>query len=172
MISFSNKKNAKQFAAKKAINWLIENGYMPGDGSVKFPKAPQPPPSARTPPATSHTDPPSSTTYAAQVPDLCYRLGFNVPKYEIHPVMENTSLYDAYADFGGDPRVVGKVGETKNVFGKKRAKEEVARVVISFLKDIERQRLEQHEDDDRKRKRALEAPGMDDAPGKTAKVQG
>ena len=106
MISFSNKKYAKQFAAKKAIDWLIENRCMPRDVSVKFPKAPQPPPPAKILPTASQSESRSATTYAAQVPDLCHQLGFNVPKYEIHPVMENTSLYDAYADFGVDGAIV------------------------------------------------------------------
>lgn len=27
---------AKQYASKQAVDWLIKNGHMPGDGSVKF----------------------------------------------------------------------------------------------------------------------------------------
>ncbi|RYP36826.1 hypothetical protein DL767_003216 [Monosporascus sp. MG133] len=47
--SFARKKDAKQFAARSAVEWLRANGHMPADG-VKFPKAvvaaavPPPPP--------------------------------------------------------------------------------------------------------------------------------
>ncbi|KUJ21039.1 uncharacterized protein LY89DRAFT_715327 [Mollisia scopiformis] len=36
LVSFSNKKIAKQYASKKAVDWLIANKYMPGDGNVTF----------------------------------------------------------------------------------------------------------------------------------------
>lgn len=60
----------------------------------------------------------------------------------LHPVTPGAALYDAWADFGYDPRIEGRVGMVRSVFGKKTAKEEVAKIVISFLRDIERQRTE------------------------------
>lgn len=80
---------------------------------------------------------------------------------------------DGYADFGGDPRIDGKVGEVKNVHGKKNAKDEIARRVFSFLKDIERQRLaaHEHEDEEEDKKRKRSDTGSPEQVAKTAKVQ-
>ena len=145
-VTFLKKKDAKQHAAKKTIDWLIENGYMPADGSVKFPK-PAPlvnPPKAR-----------GAVTFAGQVPELCTRLGFSIPTYEIVKVSEEASFYSGYAHFNGDPRIDGKVGEFRNVYGKKQAKERCAEEVLLFLKDIERQTIEAKEGESNKRNRVL-----------------
>jgi hypothetical protein len=144
-ITFSNKKNAKKFAAKKAVDWLIANERMPNNGDVKFPKVPTLPPVAKTKsraPLSSQDSEDNQDNVAAQVPQLCYQLGFNVPRYNLTQAAPNSPLYDIYADFGDDPLIEGKVGEIQNVFGKKNAKEQCARRVFSFLKDIQRQRLE------------------------------
>lgn len=174
-VSFSSKKLAKQYAAKKAVDWLIENKHMPSDGSIKFPK-PIPPPqpkkiksqSSGHPPATQGpTAPATGPSFTSQVPDLCYRLGFSVPRYRITQPIPDTPLWDAYADFGGDPRIDGKVGVVRGIYGQKKAKEACAELVVSFLKDIERQRSQNEEEEDRKRKRSPSSP---EAERKTVKV--
>jgi hypothetical protein len=175
-ISFSSKKVAKQYAAKKAIDWLIENKYMPSDGSVKFPK-PVPPPQPKkvksqssdySPAGQGITAPGTGPSFASQVPDLCYRLGFSIPKYCITQPIPNTPLWDAYADFGGDPRIDGKVGVVRGIYGQKKAKELCAELVVSFLEDIMRQRSQnEEEEEDRKRKRS---PSSLEAERKTVKV--
>jgi hypothetical protein len=48
------------------------------------------------------------------------------------------------------------VGEVRSVYGKDKTQEEIAGVVYSFLKDIERQRGEQLDIEDRKRKHFLD----------------
>lgn len=135
-ITFAAKKPAKQFAAKKAIDWLIANNYMPADGSVRFPK---PKPSSRC--NLNSPLSPGVISYAAQVPLLCHRLGFCVPRYIIEPISPASPLYNAHADFGNDPRIDGIVGEVRHIYGKKKAKEEVAKIVVPFLKNIERLRM-------------------------------
>lgn len=145
-VSFSVKKESKHYAAKKAIDWLIMNGFMPSDGTVKFPK-----PLLPHVPLSKENKPP---TFASQVPDLCARLGFDCPKYEItksSPHVE--SLHDGYAHFNGDPRVEGRVGECKNIYGKNKCKEMVAEEVLTFLKNIEKHRFEMYQAEDKKRKR-------------------
>lgn len=156
-VSFTKKKDAKQYASKKAIDWLIENNFMPSIG-VKFPK-PKPvnqivAPVKAASPKTVHAPivtvkkiapqspaaTPKSTSFAGQIPDLCIRLGFTVPRYEITRVSQEAPLYSGYAHFNGDPRIEGKVGEVTAVFGQKNAKEMIAEEVYAFLKDIERQR--------------------------------
>lgn len=177
VVSFSNKKSAKQFAAKKAIDWLTENEYIhqnsslahrpvstPQQTNVATPPStsPQTQQSPMTPPPVPSPRSPSATIpFAQQVPDLCQRLGLTVPAYRLDQASPGSAMYDAYADFGGDPSIDGKVGEVKNVYGKKAAKEEVARIVCSFLRDIERQRRAQfdlnYDDDDKKRKRSIDS---------------
>jgi hypothetical protein len=137
-ISFSNKKDAKRYAAKKAIDWLIENQYMPSDGSVKFPKVPQ------VSAASSTSRETKSKSFAAQVPELCIKLGFTIPTYKSGQPIPPAPYYDMYADFGGDPRIEGKVGEVFNIYGQKNAKEKCAEKVLSFLRHIEKQRKEQY----------------------------
>jgi hypothetical protein len=177
-ISFSNKKSAKQYAAKKAVDWLTAHNYLLDDNSVPHKAIPSPKPKApkvvasqsQVKQITASTEPTLSplqnltpvTTYAQQVPGLCNRLGFNVPTYKLESTSPGSSMYNAYADFGADLRIDGKVGEVKNVFGRKRAKEAVAEIVISFLKGIEQHRyahagLESgKDDDDKKRKRSTD----------------
>lgn len=168
--SFARKKDAKQFISKLAIDWLISQKFMPSTGAVKFPKAPIAP---QTPPAkiyhaplspldsTSATVSPrerstSPTSYPSLIPDLCRALGFNVPTYRIVPMVENSPLYHGFADFGSDPRILGKVGEFSGIYGKKKAKEVCAREVWYFLKGIERQRLEATENREMEIKRKRE----------------
>jgi hypothetical protein len=179
-VSFTKKKDAKQYASKKAIDWLIENKFMPVD-NVKFPKQPK---AVSQPPAGTAkaqedaipapaAAPSKSTSFAGQIPDLCIRLGFNMPKYEITRASEIAPLYSGYAHFNGDPRIEGKVGEVFDVFGQKNAKEKIAEEVFSFLKEIERQRTALSEDaeEDRKRKRSMESPEVGNTSGKAIKAQ-
>lgn len=153
-VNFGNKKTAKQYASKKAIDWLIANKFMPAGGSVKFPKASKAGPAQPKASASPSGEKPKS--FASQIPDLCTRLGFDVPIYEITKAQEGVSLYDGYAHFSGDPRITGKVGEVSNIYGQKKAKELIAQELLSFLKDIERQRMEQ---DLAKRKRKSSSAG-------------
>ncbi|KAI1002805.1 hypothetical protein K3495_g5399 [Podosphaera aphanis] len=135
-ITFAAKKPAKQFAAKKAVDWLIANNFMPADGSVRFPKSKF---SSRCNPQSYMS--PGSVSYTAQVPTLCHRLGFCLPRYIIEPLAPGSPLYNAHADFGADPRIDGPVGIVRNIYGKKKAKEEVAKIIVPFMKNIEKLRL-------------------------------
>jgi hypothetical protein len=184
-VTFSNKKHAKHYASKRAVDWLIGNGFMPKDGSVKFQKVatPQavkrakvPPPQPKSKLKQELPSHPSSqnenvtraispsensatpsdagqTRFATMVPELCERLGFEPPSYELSKVADNAALYNGFAHFRGDPRIDGPIGEVRNIFGRKDAKEAIAQELVSFLKSIEKHRREQQELDDRKRKR-------------------
>jgi hypothetical protein len=163
-VSFVVKKNAKRYAAKKAIDWLIENKYMPTDGNINFPKpAPvQQVPRARTPnehitlgsnlAATSPTDraspPLVGPSYASMVPELCYRLGFNPPSYVCTQQTPGLPMYDVHANFGPHPQIRGPVGQVHNVFGRRNAKEQSAKLSLVFLQDIEAKRHKREEEDD------------------------
>ena len=195
-VSFTKKKDAKQFASKKAIDWLIYSGFMPPDGSVKWPKV-TPLPGAKiigpkipsaissggtasTTATASGTSPPKATTsFASQIPDLCIRLGFKMPTYKIEKMSpEQSSFYKGYAHFPTDPRIDGKIGEITNIYGQKHAKETIATELYKFLKDIEKQRSEKHEeevqkhdDEVRKRKRSLSTSPGEESAGKSVKLE-
>lgn len=181
-VSFIRKKDAKQYASKKAVDWLIASSLMPEVG-VKFPKArpaAQPAPVTKqvaspvlsTPvavvkavavaPQSPAITPKAATSFAGQIPELCSRLGFTPPKYEITKVSGDAPLYSGYAHFNGDPRIEGRIGEVRDVFGQKNAKEMIAERLYSFLKDIERQRMAPA---------AAAVPEGDGEAGRTVRVQ-
>ncbi|KAF7930710.1 hypothetical protein BELL_0604g00090 [Botrytis elliptica] len=135
LASFSNKKNAKKFISKLAVDWLISQNLMPSTGDVKFSKTP-----IATPIPDARERSTSPTPYPSLVPGLCIALGFNPPAYRLTRMSEGTSFYEIYADFGSDPRIDGPVGKLTNIYGRNRAKEACAKEVFMFLKAIERSR--------------------------------
>ena len=149
-LSFAKKKDAKQFASKKAIDWLIASGFMPPDGSVRWPKPTPLPPSKvigpKIPSGAQSIVAKSKNTFTAQIPPLAHKLGFSPPTYEITRVSEEAPLYNGHARWPNDPRISGKVGVVTNIYGQKNAKEMIAQEVFAFLTDIERQRTTQDED--------------------------
>jgi len=148
-VSFARKKDAKQQAAKKTIEWLIANNHMPADGSVSFPN-----PVVILPPATGAKTK-DSPSCSQQVAELCLRLALNLPTYRLEPQEACPSMWNGYAHFNGDPRMPARVGEFSNVFGRKNAKEECAKDVLELLHGIAAERTEkvrQHEEN-KKRKR-------------------
>ncbi|KAL2022314.1 hypothetical protein VTK56DRAFT_5712 [Thermocarpiscus australiensis] len=72
--SFSRKKDAKQYAAKCCVEWLMAVGRMPSDGvNVVFPRAKAKPPSPLPPspgPLTATNNNPGTTTSASLRPTL------------------------------------------------------------------------------------------------------
>jgi hypothetical protein len=59
---FGRKKDAKQYAAKSCIQWLMKSKYMPSDGiHVDFPRGSKPTPTPASAPKTQ-TNPPKPTT--------------------------------------------------------------------------------------------------------------
>jgi hypothetical protein len=158
---FNRKKDAKQYAAKLAIEWLVANGYMPDDGNVSFPKVrPLQPQSASisasasannnpanaassssTPASASASTParPASSpteSFPQRVAMLCTSLAISPPTYKLVPHSEFPAMYSGYAVFENSPLVIGKVGEFHNVHGKRNAKEVCAEKVVGFLEGI------------------------------------
>lgn len=131
---------------------------MPSDGSARFPKVspqmPQQPKRKSTSPSEPGTpNANGGVKYTSLIPHLCGKLGFGPPQYVVEKA-DNTAFWNGYAIFPANPIIEGRVGEVLNVYGKDNAKQEIAEVVYSFLKDIERQREEQLTIDDKKRKRS------------------
>lgn len=84
-----------------------------------------------------------STSYVTEVNALCTTLGLSLPSYELEQ-QGSTSLYSGCARFDTSVNVkglYGGLGEVKEVFGRKRAKEECARLVVSVLKGVLEERM-------------------------------
>ena len=145
-VSFTRKKDAKQYASKLAIDFLTSKNLIPSDGSVRFSKPKATPSSSPLPSPTGDSKP----SFASQVPGLCERLGFSPPTYVVESAAPGSPLYNGYAHFSGDPRVEGKVALFRGVLGRKNAKERCAEGVIGFLKGVERYRLEELTDDQKR----------------------
>ncbi|TQS34969.1 hypothetical protein Golomagni_04627 [Golovinomyces magnicellulatus] len=127
--TFTGKKPAKQYAAKKAIDWLIQHNFLPADGSEDL----------INPVNTDLQSNSSGGSYAGRVPSLCRLLGLSCPRYIIEPVFPGGAIYNATVDFGGDPRV-NNLDKVMNVYGRKNAKEEIARLVFERLSEMNARR--------------------------------
>lgn len=132
------KKDAKQNAAKLAVEYLIQTGHISQEKLSNEPKK-------SISPVTKNPKlsiPIEDLTIPAQVNHLAHMLGIKSPTYVIGLEPDSVALYSGYAYFPGEPLIEGKVGEFRNVWAKKAAKEECARDVLKFLQGIEKHREE------------------------------
>ncbi|RYP52981.1 hypothetical protein DL768_001975 [Monosporascus sp. mg162] len=118
--SFARKKDAKQFAARCAVEWLRANGHMPADG-VRFPKAavaaaapPPPPPKQqqqgtkrRASPGTSTSNNPSPRPNNGSSPSTSSKRS---PRSSLSAATEASpsSFSPNSSPFGGDERAPGQ----------------------------------------------------------------
>ena len=123
-------------------------------GGIKKKKVVQPPPQPK-PRARSNTSlssssstenipaSPSGTTYPQQAAELSIALGLGTPEWRIHasdPAARDFHTVACYFKYGGPHG--GPIGEVRNIFGKKKAKEECARLTVAYLQDVKQRRLE------------------------------
>lgn len=77
----------------------------------------------------------------SQVATLAHQLGLSTPEYRF--INENSAVIDLHTVTcvfkNGGPHE-GPIGEVRNVFGKKKAKEECARLTLEYLTEVKRQR--------------------------------
>ena len=137
--SFPSKKQAQRHAAAAAVQFLISEGRLASDGSTLARKAPKSVSSNggssvrfRTP--TRHENGPAievvkEATYAQRINDLAPMLGLSTPVYQLHPESTNApNILSGYVSFPNSSRdLPARVGEVRHVFGKKAAKEQVAK---------------------------------------------
>ncbi|KAK4989670.1 hypothetical protein LTR66_007003 [Elasticomyces elasticus] len=140
---FPSKKLAKAFAARDAVFWLREQDRMPGPNQHVKKKA-------KISAANKATGSPSSangsnteskhTTHAQQVNELCPRLGFKYPRFELVQSTTINGFFFGAAFFDNNAELPGPIGGVRNVYGKKAAKEECAKRVLEVLRGIEEER--------------------------------
>ncbi|KAL9604260.1 MAG: hypothetical protein Q9219_000658 [cf. Caloplaca sp. 3 TL-2023] len=145
-VAFPNKKAARTNAAKEAIKHLVSIGEVNPDGSPKVRKKVKVGaggPTVRV--EANGVEVKRDATYAARVNDLAPLLSLTPPIYRLGPTNPSApNLLSGAAYFSGDaayiPRLKDAVGEVRNVFGKKNAKEECARGVWEALREVARER--------------------------------
>lgn len=146
---FPSKNTAKKAAAMEAVKWLRAEGKLSSTPLTttkrrKSSLPQQPDPNAMTDsPSTPSPSATSSESAAQQVFDLARRLGFSQPKFntfrrEGNFVDESATFMEK--DVRYEPRLEGTHGQVRRVFGKKAAHEECCRLVVRFLKRIQRER--------------------------------
>lgn len=163
---FARKKDAKQYAAKCCVDFLMQEGHMPTDGvNVSFPRpnlrVPAPPTKKRRVVSegvgTSSVDRPTTkaaeavdggapvdvrddyVSAAIRVEEMCKRLGIQTPKYKIEPAGTPTN-YNGSAEFGVDMQIPDTVGRVSDCCGKAFTREKVAEEVIKYLFQVEAKR--------------------------------
>lgn len=147
-ISFPSKKQAQRHAAAAAVQFLVSEGRLASDGSTLARKAPKSVSSNgggsgssvrfRTP--AGHEDGTAievvkEATYAQRINDIAPMLGLSTPVYQLHPESINApNILSGYVSFPNSSRdLPARVGEVRHCFGKKAAKEQVAKGAWEIL---------------------------------------
>lgn len=148
----STKKDARREAARYAIEYFQAQGQWPEDvssaGGIKKKKKEAPsttttqpvvPPEATTTPTPLPLT--STPSYAQQVAHLAATLSLSTPEwhYTPHPSDKDFHTVSCFFTRGGPHQ--GPIGTVRNVFGKKKAKEECARLTLEYLNEVHRQRI-------------------------------
>ncbi|KAL9041972.1 MAG: hypothetical protein Q9180_000920 [Flavoplaca navasiana] len=142
---FSNKKAARNNAAKAAVQHLISIGELNADGSCKAKKKVKLGAGPTVKVEAKGIEVKKDASYANRVNDLAPLLSLTTPVYRFTPTSAAApNMFSGAAYFTGDalhyPSLKGEVGEVRNVYGKKNAKEECARGVWEALKGVARER--------------------------------
>jgi hypothetical protein len=102
-----------------------------------------PPPSGPTSstPSTAPVKPPSpAVSYTSQVAELAAALSLPPPEYIDTPCADAPDFHSVECVFrNGEPHA-GPHGEVRNIFGRKKAKEECARLTLAVLEEVRRER--------------------------------
>ncbi|KAK5664033.1 hypothetical protein OQA88_247 [Cercophora sp. LCS_1] len=166
---FARKKDAKRYAAKCAVEWLLklgkdvkfpkqtskgghqqpqsggasaENKTVPANTAIVKQESPEPKPAI----ARDADNSDEEVSAVDKVGELCNYLGFQRPAYKIMVAEpgSDTPFYHGFADFGIDRHSFGEeIFEVKKCFSKKGAKEQIAEKVLRFLLEEKTKRQQQ-----------------------------
>lgn len=128
---FPNKKAARASAAMEAMEFLIEQGQANSEGkNVRVAK--------QSKEKIEAIRASNVSSYAQKVNDLCPLLGLPLPLYRFGPSPDAPvgNILSGAAYFPDNALLSGPVGEFRNLFGKKKAKDECAREVYRVLMKI------------------------------------
>ncbi|PVH98382.1 hypothetical protein DM02DRAFT_643637 [Periconia macrospinosa] len=153
---FSNKKAARQQAARCAVEYFQTAGLWPETytdaGGIKKRKATSNNNSSNnnnssgsdsTTPIPLNPDAaasPGGSSYAQRVAQLAITLGLPTPQYNFSSVPEAPGLLTASCVFKNSAHA-GPIGEVRHIRGRKKAKEECARLTLEYLIGVKEQRM-------------------------------
>lgn len=145
---FPNKKAARVNAAREAMEFLITAGLTEPDGSLKTKKKAKLGAAVRI--EKDRLGVKKDTTFAQRVNDICPILGLSAPEYRITPLSADApNIVSGAAYFRSEPLFPKPLGEVRNVYGKKNAKEECAKGVWMTLSELAKKRgVKVSEEDD------------------------
>jgi hypothetical protein len=141
---YTSKKRARQEAARVAVEHFKSQGTWPSAfsevGGIKKKKKTQPSDDLEL--LTPATKPASeSTSYAQQVARLAIMLSLGTPEWRFTPSPLDRDFHTVACYFAGGGEHAGPIGEVRNVFGKKKAKEESARLTLDYLNELHAHRI-------------------------------
>jgi hypothetical protein len=101
------------------------------------------PPSNDNQQASATVSSPGSRSYASQVARLAVILSLPTPEWRYTPSPFDRDFLTVQCFFNSSSAGPhqGPIGEVRNVFGKKKAKEECARLTLEYLKEVHAHRL-------------------------------
>lgn len=83
----------------------------------------------------------SGSTYGQKVNDAYGILGLKTPQYVLAAASASApSIFSGHASFPNEPELPKEIGEVRNVFGKKNAKEAIAKGVWEVLRKLAEKR--------------------------------
>ncbi|KAL2042136.1 hypothetical protein N7G274_005324 [Stereocaulon virgatum] len=137
--AFPSKKAARFNSAQKAVEYLISEGHLNPDGSTKARKKVKHGAAVRI--QCKDLEVKKEASYAQKVQDICPLLGLTSPQYSLTPTSDQApNMLNGYASFPNQPDMPKEIGEVRNVFGKKNAKEELAKAVWVVLQGLAQKR--------------------------------
>ncbi|MCJ1323223.1 hypothetical protein MMC15_008577 [Xylographa vitiligo] len=138
---FASKKAAKAHAAREAVRFLVERGDLEAGGGVRA-KRGRRGVKVRVEERGGDGDGEGERSWGARVVDLCTLLAIHPPTYRLAAPDPATAphIYSGAAHFDHEPLLRGPVGEVRNVFGRRNAREECARGVVAMLEGVRRGR--------------------------------
>ncbi|KAI9777543.1 MAG: hypothetical protein M1839_008837 [Geoglossum umbratile] len=140
---FPSKRAAKTNAAREAVEWLTANNFMGPQGPPTKKKRKGGSISQVAPESGMIVEIKRTANFAQKVCELCPMIGLPPPEYRLLPDTNFESMYSGAAFFKDPIIPYEPIGEVRNVYGKKKAKEEIAKGVLAFLKEwTERQGIE------------------------------
>lgn len=80
------------------------------------------------------------STFLITSSDLSAVLGLGAPFYQLTSKPDAPAIFSGAAHFTSSPLFPKPLGEVRNVYGKKNAKEECARSVLDILEDLAKKR--------------------------------
>lgn len=136
---FPSKKAARMNAAREAMKFLITAGLTEPDGSLRTKKKAKLGTAVRI--EKDRLGVKKDTTFAQRVNDICPILGLTAPEYRITALSADApNMVSGAAYFRSEPSFPKPLGEVRNVYGKKNAKEECAKGVWLALSKLAKER--------------------------------